>query len=150
MDTFIGVILIIGGLAMLMFGIYFVFRSVKSLGWLRTKGTVVSSKVVHTVHGRSNSYTPTVEYTYHAENREYKGSIIGIGLVGTLPWLAKNKVMQYPEGSGVYVYYDQHDPSDAVLETGFKSGTFILLAVCILLIAVGIAQLLSLFLHINI
>lgn len=141
MDIAIGVMVIIGGIICFLLGFACYRHSLKSLDWPTTHGTVVSSKVVHEIVETDNRYIATVEYNYIVRNKEYTGDKIGVGPVGSLPWIEEEKIKPYPVGAKVQVYYNPLDHSEAILEPGVKSGTIWWLVVPIIIIILGIIQL---------
>lgn len=154
MDIAIGLIMIAGGVGFYYSGNAFRKKAQCSLGWPNTDGTATSSKVVHSIssgaHGGSNHYQPVVEYSYSVGGKEYSGNNIVIGPTGTLPWLAKREVDQYPVGSSVQVYYNPQDHSEAVLNPGVTKSINGTIAAGLILVGIGIVQLFYPFLHIKI
>lgn len=151
MDIAIGLIMIAGGVGFYYLGGAFRKEAQRSLDWPKTDGTVTSSKVVHSEGATvaSNHYQPVVEYSYTVGGKEYLGNNIVIGPTGTLPWLAKREVDQYPVGSSVQVYYKPQDHSEAVLNPGVTKSINGTIAVGLILVGIGIVQLFYPFLHIN-
>ena len=141
MDIAIGVMVIIGGIICFLMGFVFYKYSQKTKNWPRTYGIVKSSEVVHKVVDTRNSYIATVTYDYTVRKKEYSGDKIGIGPVGSLPWIEEEKIKPYPVGARVPVYYNPQDHSEAILEPGVKSGTVWWLVVPIIIILLGIIQL---------
>ncbi|MFN8383858.1 MAG: DUF3592 domain-containing protein [Anaerolineales bacterium] len=87
--------------------------------WPSVTGTVVKSEVG--IHKTSESHTeyPDVTYTYEVMGKAYRckqilpgGDISGVNVQSTLN--------RYPLNAQITVYYDPHNPKDAVLERGSK------------------------------
>ena len=146
MDVAIGLIIIVGGLGFFYLGVSFRKDAQNSLGWRTTDGTVKNSRVIHAVtSGSTNHWEPLIEYNYSVENKEYSGAKIVLGPVGTLPWLAKREIDQYQVGSVVQVFYNPRDHSEAVLKPGVTKSIYGTIAVGVILVVAGIAQLFGFF-----
>ena len=142
MNIVIGLITILGGVFFYYMGASFRKQALDSQNWIQTNGIVTASKIKHTVsHGNVNHWEPNVEYSYHVENKEYIGSQMVIGPTGTLPWLATADTKQYPVGASIRVFYNPRDHSESVLKPGVTKGINVSIAVGLLVIAVGIAEL---------
>ena len=97
--------------------IFFMRRKMAAVSqWPSTMGTVVIS----TIEQRSSSeggYTnyPVVQYSYQVGGQAYQGVKLAPGpeVGGTG---AGKVVARYPAGAQVMVFYNPHNPSDAVLE----------------------------------
>lgn len=61
--------------------------------------------------------------------------------VGTIPWLVKREIDQYQVGSIVQVFYNPQDHSEAVLMPGVTKSIKGTIAVGVILVVAGIAQL---------
>jgi hypothetical protein len=88
-------------------------------------------------------YFPAVRYGYEAGGEKRQGTVLQAGIddLGFVtPDLARARLVKYPPGAAVTVYYDPADPAAAVLETGqqrFAAGlAFFRAAICAIL-AVG-------------
>jgi hypothetical protein len=143
MDMLIGLIVIVGGFGFIYLGVSFRKDAQDSLGWPKTDGAVQSSTVIRSdgVGPASNHYKPGVEYSYSVEGKQYSGEDMVIGPTGTLPWLAKKEAEQYPVGSRVQVYYNPEDHSEAVLKPGVTKSINGTIAVGVVIVVAGIAQL---------
>ena len=142
MNIFIGLIIIAGGLGFFYLGLSFRKDGQNSQDWPKIDGTVTSSKVVHSSGAhRSNHYQAGIEYSYSVGGKEYSGDNMVIGPTGTLPWLAKREVDQYPVGSRVQVYYNPEDHSETVLKPGLTKSINGTIVVGVVLVVAGIAQL---------
>jgi hypothetical protein len=96
------------------------------------------------VIGKQRSYDLTVAYTYEVAGREWHGNRVSFGQEPSGSYGdVQPRMEQYLKGTEVTVYYDPADPSQAVLERGAASGAWFAIALGIVLIAVGIALLVS-------
>lgn len=87
--------------------------------WPSVAGTVVTSEIGIHHTSESNTEYPNIAYTYEVMGKAYRckqilpgGDISGINVQSTLD--------HYPLGAQITVYYDPHNPKDAVLERGSK------------------------------
>lgn len=90
--------------------------------WPSVMGQVVESrwdnKLVSKNAARPNfKFTPKIEYSYTVNNTEYKSATVSLGSFDELDRnLGKNKLLQYPLGRKVAVYYNPGDPGVSCLE----------------------------------
>ncbi len=98
--------------------IFFTQRKAKqSQDWPTTTGTIKVSRIETRYDSDSGSVDyPVVEYSYSVMGKEFTGEKVTPGLQwgGTG---ARKVVERYPAGSQVKVYYNQENPSEALLET---------------------------------
>jgi hypothetical protein len=111
------VCVLLGGTSFAISG-YFVSQAEDRHSWLPTPGVVITNSV-YTYQTRDSKtgywYEHSgrnMEYTYEVDGQPYVGSAYGFGdeTVETVDFDAK-----YPIGTAVTVFYDPHNPSDAVL-----------------------------------
>ncbi len=90
--------------------------------WPATRGEIVAAGIASRrefSHGRwSTQHGAYLVYTYTVEGQRYTGDRLAFG--GRISWsalgLAQRQIEQYSEGSEVQVFYDPHNPGEAVLE----------------------------------
>jgi hypothetical protein len=95
--------------------------------WVRTPGTIVTSETetytdssASTIHSERRMYNALIEFSYHVDGQEYRGTKGATDLVNVTVGNAKAKseeeVARYPVGMKVDVYYDPEIPTQASLE----------------------------------
>ncbi len=144
--------ILIGGIFTLVFGGVGIFmlnryrearrEAKESKDWLSTSG-LISFSDISTITPtrevditRSPTYAPVVEYTYTVQGIAYRGKRIGFGtVISSTRTEAASIIERYPVGTVVNVYYDPHNPAEAVLEqkVGSQTGFLVLICICILL-----------------
>ncbi len=106
-------------------------KSVASYNWQQTECKILRSYVQVTVEPdrRSrNSMTPTVEYEYQFEGKDYRGSCIRFGQIGTSDRARAEKVLEpFVEGTSVPLYVNAGKPSESTLIPGTYWGSLFLL-----------------------
>jgi hypothetical protein len=150
-----GTILALGFIGL---GAFLIIRSVQSRkkaeasqGWPSTIGQISESRVVHSTSTdsegeSSDSYTPSVEYTYQVGGQTYTGRDLTFGFTQGYGDEAKaqSALAKYPPGAQVSVSYDPADPQKAVLERqagGFAAGLIlgiIFLVIGLIMSCVGV------------
>ncbi len=107
--------------------------------WPTTRGQVLSTSVrQHAGDGAARQFRPVVRYRYTVDGRDHEGGVIEHGreTSGGEGW-AQRVIARYPVGSAVAVRYDPADPARAALSARFGVVGWILAAVCVLLLLVG-------------
>jgi hypothetical protein len=111
--------------------IYLIFRSLRILKWLKTKGDLIDFYIEESDGGidSGNIYTPYVRYRYTVGKSTYISDKLGFGLWGSSfssiseHSLAKAFIEPLP------VYYDPSDVSTAILIRGFTLHHFLCLLI---------------------
>ncbi len=119
-------------------------EAAQSLRWPSTPGRIIFSDISSVTSSRlvdedqSTTYAPMIEYTYTVLGTEYHGKRIGFTGGGTTSGMrgeAARMIKPYPVGSTTNVYYDPHNPADAVLEHKVVSqGGFLFMIIIFLLL----------------
>jgi hypothetical protein len=126
------VIMAIIGIGLTILGSAKLNNDVKSKSWPVTEGTVTSSEV-----GGASKYYPSVNYTYKVDSAVYTSNRIK-----SVNFNTKNKstveeiLKKYPVNATPDVYYNNEDPSAALLEPGINTGNILLLIFGIFLFAI--------------
>jgi hypothetical protein len=120
--------------------------------WPRTSGQVLRSGVREiivrsrtstgiTTYRMVRRYTAQVVYAYSVDGVSYQAERLRIGesIVSSDTRAAERTVARYPAGSGVSVYYNPADPTDATLDPRTTWGTRVLWMVALLLLAITAA-----------
>ena len=133
-----------GGIGLLMLLTYFraYLQTNYSQRWPNVDGEIVTSEVLHQTssssHGvSSTTFEPHVEFTYSVNGQAYQGKHIGFGLTISSSTDARNVVHRYPVGATRKVFYNPHNPTEAVLERKIENSNSALLY-AIVFLAVGI------------
>jgi hypothetical protein len=88
----------------------------QALAWPSTRGVVMTSTLESRAirEGGFRDY-PVVRYSYQVGQQAFQGTRIALGpeVGGTR---ARRVIARYSAGSPVTVYYNPHDPADALLE----------------------------------
>jgi hypothetical protein len=122
----IAAIMIVIGSVTTVWGTYDYIKSVESLRWPKTTGTVLRSSVVQHHFGRENKtevrYFPKIAYQYVVFGERYQADRIVFGAVssGRLQ-NAQAVVDRFPAGSTISVYYHPNTPSTSVLRAGYQN-----------------------------
>lgn len=84
-------------------------------------GTVVASKVRTHSDSNGSTFEPAIRYRYKVAGREYAGERYAYGqFSSSASGHADEVVRRHPAGKHVTVYYDPHNPSEAVLAMGVQ------------------------------
>ncbi|MFW9778384.1 MAG: DUF3592 domain-containing protein [Candidatus Heimdallarchaeota archaeon] len=112
-----------------------------SFSWPTAEGTIKISYIDQYRDDGVLMYKPTINYSYFVMDSEYHSNKVSLSLITAANWrrFATKKIARYPVGKIVKVYYDPTDPSQAVLEPGFKWYTPIWIIGGILFLAIPIA-----------
>ncbi|MBF0341966.1 MAG: DUF3592 domain-containing protein [Magnetococcales bacterium] len=104
-------------------------QSYVTRNWPVADGVIVRSALLashgHAPDGAGWFHRTWIEYSYSFDNKSYLGSRIGFGagdqyfMVGDF---ARRLVQRYPEGKPVRIYFNPHNPAEAVLETTPSAG----------------------------
>lgn len=128
------IIIAIIGLGLTFLGLTKMRNAAEAKRWPVTKGTVTSSGVAGAI-----KYYPSVFYTYTIDSVVYNSNRISNTSFNT-----KNRIVveeflkKYPSGSEVKVYYNDSKPSDAFLEPGINTGSILLLAFGLIILAIPV------------
>jgi len=122
----LGSLFALSSLFFLYIGYTQVADGIRSNYWPTVPGRVLSSEVDVSRTGSSsagssigsNSYTPTVRYSYEVEGQPYEAEKLQFIQDGMGQQWAKQKVARYPINTPVEVSYHPNDPQTAVLESG--------------------------------
>ncbi|NBX52404.1 MAG: DUF3592 domain-containing protein [Proteobacteria bacterium] len=118
----------IGFVVFAIFGLIFYHMSTdmikkgqESLNWPKTVGVVMESEIYRSKDGEGKEiYSPNVTVQYNVYGNEYQTKQIdSSGPYSTSDFSSVQKVVaQYPKNKSVYVYYDNENHADALLEPG--------------------------------
>jgi Protein of unknown function (DUF3592) len=133
------VLLIPIALGFVLVGAYFNVRHERKVSalWPTVTGTITTSDVIEQIHTEETDkeirdvteYLPNIRYKYQVGGRDYFSSRRKWGadtIYGMREWAAE-RLVSYPVGAKVPVYYDPADPATAVLEPKSGRGTLVFL-----------------------
>ena len=109
------------GLIMVAVSVANIGRVLRAARWRTTSGTILFSGVMPLpVPKEPGAYEPTrtqamIRYRYHVEGREYVGGRLRFGHGNGGRWTEGQRVLEYPAGLKVPVYYDPSNPQEATL-----------------------------------
>jgi hypothetical protein len=125
----------------LVLGNFFMIRSIREtknrenavLTWPNVTGKIgISEKRVHLDDDHTPVDFPHVSYIYEVDGKTYRSSnILPGGEIGGVN--VESTLARYPKGADVTVYYDPHNPKDAVLEPGKNTGSNLLWLMIVLM-----------------
>jgi hypothetical protein len=136
----LAVVLILVGIGLTFTGIYSIVEASKSKRWPSAPGAISKSEVKETRWGDVVEFSTDIEYTYTVGDKHY--------LASRVTWAPENlsdikkeevikKVLDYPAGKQVTVFYDPVDPTIAVLDGSLTLRVHIPWIIGLLLIATG-------------
>lgn len=118
------------GLAMFLFGIYFVVLGDEVGGWPSTEGTIVDTRIrvwspvratfeEQRLKGDITQHYPEIEYRWTVDGRTYEGDRYKLGT--THPKYderddARQAALRFSPGDRITIYYDPDAPDQAVLD----------------------------------
>ncbi|HUF38024.1 MAG TPA: DUF3592 domain-containing protein [Anaerolineales bacterium] len=111
-----------------------------SADWPTVEGRITASEVEHSSDAEGgDSYTPHVTYTYQVNGRSYENFTIKFGETSYGSERTALEILaRYPVGQAVRVHYDPTNPDRAVLEAGVSGGSYIVLSVGLIFVAVSL------------
>lgn len=115
--------------------------------WPTAQGVITHSELNKSQDSDGNNlFSANVKYTYVVNGEEYSnGNIATVNGSTSLKSNVIKKVKKYTKGKNVTVYYDPEFPNIAVLEPGTNFWISILLKIPLLLCAISVLMVLSLF-----
>ena len=118
------IMLLIAGLILRYLSSDMMIKGEESLKWPKTTGVVIEAELARSQDGKGlEMYSPRVNVKYNVNGNEYETSQINISpqyLTSNLTSV-RNIIAKYSKGKNVDVYYNDKDPTEAVLETGVST-----------------------------
>lgn len=111
-----------------------------SASWPKAQSVITESRVRHSRDSDGgNSYQPKISYEYSVKNLNYKNQTIKFGENSYSNHSdAEYYVSRYPIGQRVSVFYDPKRPDKSVLEPGVTSGSYIVIGIGALFVAISL------------
>ncbi len=139
----------VGGVALILFGIYFIREALASKSWPVANGEIQAVQVIRDVD-RDGGKTIVrhyirINYDYEVEGISYTGDrySLGDGSTASKRFKERSEAIaeknKYPLGSEIDVYYKPTEPSFAILKPGTNFGTFVPIVLGVLFLPSGIA-----------
>ena len=130
--TLFWIVFLFAGLFGMVVGASQFFTGVRNSKWPATNGRIIASDVL--VKERSNRdttyYQPQVTYAYSVAGQDYRSSQICAGDYESSDITrARTITDKYPREMAVTVFYNPHDPANAVLEPGLSLSTILIFVV---------------------
>ncbi|MFV0538642.1 MAG: DUF3592 domain-containing protein [Dysgonomonas sp.] len=101
--------------------LYLYIKSKQSLDWHKAEGVVLKSELdKYRTGGELTSYRAKIEYSYTIEEKTYHSKRIFYGdiLRHNFSFSNKKLIDKYKKGDVVNVFYNPHNPKEAVLQQG--------------------------------
>lgn len=118
------IMLLIAGLILQYLSSDMMIKGEESLKWPKTNGVVIEAELARSQDGKGlEMYSPRVNVKYNVNGNEYETSQINTSpqyLTSNLTSV-RNIIAKYSKGKNVDVYYNDKDPTEAVLETGVST-----------------------------
>lgn len=133
------VFLLVGG-GLLWWGWNILQDARASASWPTVDGRVTRSEVTESTDADgADTYRPEVTYEYQVDDRSYENSTIKFGENSySTRRRAEEIAANYPVGKRVTVAYDPNEPGQSVLEPGVTGGSYIVLGVGAVFVAVSL------------
>ncbi|MCB0330619.1 MAG: DUF3592 domain-containing protein [Bdellovibrionales bacterium] len=136
-----GYVLGLMGIALVVFGVYFIALAMDSVNWTKADATVAASAVKWSYidNGRrgvksesDKQYYYEVTYNYTVNDIPYTSRRYSLGSGFTASGMfndradaeAERKEL-YPQGKGISIYYNPEDPTAAVISKGIQWSTLV-------------------------
>lgn len=133
------IIFILVGAGIVWFANWSIKKSKAQQKWPTVNGTVISTKINETYTKKKREYTPSVTYGYTVNGTQYTSNRISFAV---RQYQKRSKassiVNRYRAGSQVVVHYNPLNPAEAVLKVGVNKIFYIIYAVGIILLIVGV------------
>ena len=118
------IMFLIMGLILHYFSSGMIKKGEESLKWPKTIGVVIESDTIRSLDSKgSEMYSPKVIVKYNVNGREFQtNQIDSSGSYSTSNLTSvRNIIAKYSKGKNIYVYYNDKDPFEAVLEPGVSA-----------------------------
>ncbi len=129
--------LMILGLLMIGFGVYFIAVAMASKSWDQVEGTIINTRIPATLSNTGSAtqrhlvYRIEITYAYDVDGKTYENSRFSLGTGNTVEggfneksearkWL---KTFDYSSGKKVTVFVKSGEPETTVISSGINIGT---------------------------
>lgn len=109
-----------------------------SESWPSVEGEVLESRLESSRSKGKTSYSALVVYRYSVEGEEFEGDRVWFGQYSTNKRSEMHKIVkEYPAGKAVTVYFSPDDASEAVLQPGAFTSSYMVYSIGLLAFGVG-------------
>jgi len=128
-------LVLLAGVVLGAYALFCVYKGYESQKWPTTDGRIIYSRVAGSTRiiGRKAS----VKYEYVVDGKRYISSLISYTWKSVDYQAFMQILRDYPEGEEVIVYYNPHNPEEAVLKTDIARHIFWLFLFSALVILIG-------------
>jgi hypothetical protein len=132
------VFLLIGGGVAFYFGKPILDKAKASESWPTVQGQVIKSELESHHDKKKTTYSALVIYKFEADGEDYEGDEVWFGQYSSSDRSAMQKlVKEYPVGKDVTVYYSPDDPTQAVLQPGAFTSSYMVYGIGLLFFGIG-------------
>lgn len=128
---------VFAGLLATLWGLRVIVMARKTLQWPAVEGTIEESKVSFE-SSETNDLLPHIKFCYSVEQQTFHQVMKFSGDITPSQEFAKSYVDKYPVGASVQVYYNPLNPEMATLEPGLAKGDWLVLAIGLGMLVMGI------------
>lgn len=120
---------IITGIALFLWGWRGQHNASKSQSWPGTMGRIVSANVEQSRGSEGTTFYPQIIFEYDVQGQRLQSNKINFGAHASYGMIsvAQNKILQYPAGRLVQVFYNPENPTEAVLERSANGASKVLM-----------------------
>ncbi|MEJ2180408.1 MAG: DUF3592 domain-containing protein [Gammaproteobacteria bacterium] len=128
---------VVAGLLATLWGLRVIVMARKTLQWPAVAGTVEESKI-STESSEINDLLPHIKFCYSIEQQTFHQVMQFPGDITPSQEFSRSYVDKYPVGASVQVYYNPEDPEKATLEPGLAKGDWLILAIGLGMVVIGV------------
>lgn len=125
---------IIGGFGAVLWGWIIFVKARKTLRWPMVEGVIEQSAPT----SKANDLLPYIQFRYTVAAHIYQRTLEFPDNTNPSPELATSYAKKYPVGAKISVYYNPEQPNQATLEPGLARGDWMIPALGIAAIALGV------------
>lgn len=144
--------LIIGGVALTLYGVITVSDARASQSWPSVEGEIIESRVrefgvskpPNKTNLRETKYGTTIVYKYQVDGQEYQADIVSYDEIATRQRSkAEGVLANFPVGSTHKIYYKPSNPKVAVLKPGMSGQSYAIPVIGVVVFILGVLALKS-------
>lgn len=125
---------VVAGLGATIWGLRVIIMARRSLGWPSVEGKIEVSEI----SSDEFDLLPHIEYSYCVDKRTFQQTLKFPSDITPTKEFAQNYVDNYFVGKKVQVYYDSHNPNHSTLEPGLAKGDWLVLAIGLGMLVIGV------------
>lgn len=100
-----------------------------SASWPAVQGQITQSVIEENRDEDGTSYDAEIRYEYVVNDQQYNGDMVNFGEYSGSHAHAEGIVNRYPVGQTVQVYYNPAEVTEAVLEPGVSTSSYLVLGI---------------------